>query len=91
MRDKNRYAYSVQKAGAKWRGIAWELEYWEWLQIWDESGHSHERGMRKGEWVMSRPGDHGPYSAANVRIVRCETNIREARSIERTRRNGNSA
>lgn len=69
--------FGEQKRLAKNRGIGWELEYWEWRQIWDDSGHLHERGTRKGEWVMSRKGDKGPYSFANVRIVRAETNIIE--------------
>ena len=72
-----RRAFKQQRCGAKERGIAWELEYWEWLQIWQDSGHLHERGPRKGQWVMSRPGDKGPYAAWNVKIVHCETNDAE--------------
>ena len=64
----------MQKAQAKVRGIAWELAYWEWLQIWQDSGRLHERGVHGGQWVMARNGDRGPYSVENVQIVRCETN-----------------
>jgi hypothetical protein len=77
MPDNLHLAYRLQKRQAGYRGIAWELEYWEWLQIWQDSGHLHERGTRKGEWCMSRPGDKGPYAAHNVRIVHCETNDEE--------------
>jgi hypothetical protein len=67
-----------QRSKAKQRGIAWQLPYWEWLQIWEESGHLPERGRRKGEFVMARNRDRGPYAAAKVRIIRVETNNYQA-------------
>ena len=59
-----------QRHAAKQRGIAWQLDYWQWLEIWQTSGHLHERGRRKGEFHMCRPGDVGPYASSNVRIDR---------------------
>jgi hypothetical protein len=70
--------FMQQRHGAKQRGIGWQLEYWEWLQIWEESGHLHERGNRAGQWVMGRNGDRGPYAIGNVKIIRVEMNNREA-------------
>jgi len=35
-----------QRHAAKQRGIAWQLDYWQWLEIWQTSGHLHERGRR---------------------------------------------
>jgi hypothetical protein len=78
MSDPVRFAYRKQKAQAKQRGIEWRLEYWEWLQIWQDSGHLDERGKLSGQWVMARNGDVGPYSANNVKIVHCETNNGDA-------------
>jgi len=72
--------FQQQRGAAKHRSIPWKLPYWEWLQIWQESGHLEERGCYKGEWVMARNGDKGAYEAGNVKIVRCETNNREARA-----------
>jgi hypothetical protein len=40
-----------------------------WLGIWVGSGHWFERGRHRGGYVMSRPGDRGPYSTENVEIV----------------------
>jgi hypothetical protein len=71
-------AFRAQRAQAKHRKIEWKLAFWEWLQIWEESGHLYERGVKKGDYVMSRPGDVGAYAAGNVRIVPCETNNAEA-------------
>jgi len=67
-------AFNEQKRHARQREISWELPYWEWLQIWQDSGHFEERGRRKGQWVMGRNGDTGPYAAGNVKIIRCEVN-----------------
>ena len=86
MSDTFRKAFLAHKKGAKTRGIAFRLEYWEWLQIWQDSGRLHERGTRKGQWVMARPGDKGAYEAGNVRIVRCETNNSEAQVTKRAKR-----
>jgi hypothetical protein len=72
-----------QRAQAKWRGIPWQLEYWEWLQIWDDSGRFQERGTGRGQWVMARFGDVGPYASGNVRITRAETNNAEAQQTRK--------
>ena len=82
----DRWAYRIQKANAKARGIPWQLEYWEWLQIWQDSGHLHERGVHGGQWVMGRNGDIGPYSAQNVKIIRHETNVSDQNKIIRARK-----
>ena len=78
MVDKLLEAFRKQKKQAEYRGIDFKLEYWEWLQIWQDSGHLEERGCRKGQWVMSRYKDKGAYETGNVRIVRAETNNSEA-------------
>jgi hypothetical protein len=61
--------FQLQRIRAKQRGIPWKLEYWEWLQIWQDSGHLHERGPYKGQWVLSRPGDREAYESGNMRIA----------------------
>jgi len=68
------HRFKEQQYKAKQRGIAWRLAYWEWLQIWQDSGHLDERGCGKGQWVMGRNGDAGAYEAGNVKIIRVESN-----------------
>ena len=77
--DKNspRAKFSKQKDRANQRGILFEMSFEEWLKIWIDSGHFHERGCAKGRYVMSRFGDRGPYAAWNVEIVSHEKNSRE--------------
>jgi len=67
-----------QRRQAKQRGVEWQLDYWRWLEIWQTSGHLHERGRQKGQWQMCRLADIGPYASSNVRIDRMEINASEA-------------
>jgi hypothetical protein len=85
MSDPRLHRFQCQRGGAKHRGIEWKLEFWEWLQIWEESGHFEERGRCAGQWVMGRMGDQGPYAADNVKIIRMETNTSEAHKIRRAK------
>jgi hypothetical protein len=66
--------FTVQRARAKNRGIAWEMTFEQWLEIWTASGKIELRGKGVGKYVMSRHGDAGPYSVGNVEIVPYEQN-----------------
>jgi hypothetical protein len=57
------------KTNAKRRNIPFLLTYEQWLRIWQQSGHLHERGCKRGQYVMARFGDTGPYSVDNVKII----------------------
>lgn len=62
-------AFSQHRRDAKKRGIDFLFTFKKWLKVWEKSGHLHERGCRKGQYVMARHGDVGPYSSNNVMIV----------------------
>src|SRR5258708_22481690 len=70
--------FKEQKAQAKQRGIPFLFTFDEWRGYWLASGHVRERGVRRGQYVMSRPGDKGPYDVGNVSIIKVEQNSREA-------------
>jgi hypothetical protein len=55
-----------------------ELSFEEWWDIWQKSGHWEERGKCKGQYVMSRIGDQGPYKVGNVFIQTNAQNIKDA-------------
>lgn len=74
-----RYYFTLQRKSARERGVAWEMTFEEWLAVWVESGKWEQRGRKKGQYVMARHGDVGPYKVGNVSIVTTEQNIREAR------------
>lgn len=78
--------YTGQKKMARHRGIAFELTYKQWLNIWTQSGRLHERGRCFGNYVMARKGDEGSYSKNNVRIVTTTENQNEYAKL-RAKRN----
>lgn len=61
-------AFAQQRNHAKQRGIAWELKFWQWWTIWQESQKWEQRGRAKDAFVMCRFNDEGPYAAGNVFI-----------------------
>lgn len=66
-------AFARQRCTAKTRSISWEMTLWEWWTIWQRSGKWSRRGRERGQFVMCRFGDTGPYSANNVFIaLNCE-------------------
>lgn len=69
--------YNDHKSGAKVRGIPFLLTFEEWLQIWEDSGHFHERGNRRNQYCMARFGDVGPYAVGNVKIILHSENSKE--------------
>lgn len=67
-------AYSRHKSQAKQRGIPFLLTFEEWATLWLESEKWEQRGRRKGQYVMARFGDMGPYEVGNVHICTCQEN-----------------
>ena len=61
--------YLSHKSGAASRGIPFLFTFEQWWEIWQHSGHWHERGHGKDKYCMARPGDIGPYAVGNVKIV----------------------
>lgn len=73
-------AYSDQRREAKRRGLGWELNLWGWWTIWQESGKWELRGKYRGNYVMCRKDDLGPYSRENVYIATCSHNVSSSSS-----------
>ncbi|WP_018322556.1 hypothetical protein [Bradyrhizobium sp. WSM2793] len=66
------------RVNAKDRGIGFQLTFSQWLEIWIASGKVRKRGCRRGQYVMARYGDRGPYAIGNVKIISASENIAEA-------------
>lgn len=58
--------------------IQFKLTFDEWLDIWIESGHIQDRGIRPGQYVMSRYNDIGHYEVGNVFIQLSVNNLTDA-------------
>src|SRR5690606_37018971 len=61
--------YSQRWLAINRRNIEWDLTFDDWLVIWVKSGHLAQRGIKRGQYVMARKGDVGPYSKNNVKII----------------------
>lgn len=66
--------YTMHRNNAKQRGIAFEIEFDDWLAWWKETGHYHERGREVGKYVMGRIGDVGPYKLGNIVCQQAQVN-----------------
>jgi hypothetical protein len=77
--------FKSRKYHAIERGVPFTLTFLQWWRLWDRSGHWHERGNCRGQYVMARHRDRGPYAVGNVRIIRCEQNSAERRSSAEVR------
>lgn len=76
------HIYYQQKKNAYSRDIQWDFNLWTWYVVWRDSGKLKLRGRKRGQYVMSRYNDIGPYSKENVEIVTSTANIIEVRSRE---------
>lgn len=79
--------FMQQRRRAKSRGVEWLLTFDEWFSIWEASGKYAQRGPHKGQYVMARKGDIGPYAVGNVFIHLHSDNVRDGYSNERNKDN----
>ncbi len=72
---KLRKAFNTQKYDAANRGISFDFKSFdEWLNWWENTGHLPERGPYKGQYVMARYGDTGPYEIGNIQCITSSQN-----------------
>ena len=77
---KARVAYQRQCWDVKKRGIKMLLTFDEWCAWWQgQLGPSWQtlRGCRRGQFVMARNGDKGPYALWNIKCIKAEENHNE--------------
>lgn len=61
--------------------IEFNLTFDEWFKIWQDSGHWEQRGIRKGQYCMSRYNDIGNYEIGNVFIQPVQQNTKDGWKI----------
>jgi hypothetical protein len=76
MTNTLKHKYHSQHNTAKCRGIEWQFTFETWLAWWGDD--IVNRGKQKGQLVMARIGDVGPYHPDNVCKKTCGENIIEA-------------
>lgn len=86
---KIRSAWHDQGRQAHKRGIEWDFSFDDWCGWWVKHLGPNwfwMRGRRKGQYVMARYYDDGPYVIHNVKCIKSEDNVKEARSTCASRR-----
>ena len=81
MKRDYKQQYNQQKAGAKKRGIEWQLSFDEWLEFWGED--IDKRGRGHDQLCMQRFHDQGPYHPSNVKKGYAKQNMKTAGVIKR--------
>jgi hypothetical protein len=71
---KGSVANRIDKLG---NPIEFRLSFEEWDDIWSNSGKWDQRGVRKGQYCMSRYNDIGHYEVSNVYIQETTENTRQ--------------
>jgi len=80
-------AYWNQRSRARHRNIKWGFTLEKWVDWWlSHLGPDwfEKRGNRKGQYVMARFGDLGPYAANNVRCTTTHINHAEYNILRKT-------
>lgn len=81
MRCRRKEAFRHQVRGSKARGIPFQFSYEEWVTWWEDNLGSdwlEKRGCKKGQYVMARYNDCGPYHSSNVKCILHTENTKEA-------------
>jgi hypothetical protein len=73
----DRQKFNMQRTHANIRNIDWNLTFEEWYSWWIATGKYHLRGCRKGQYVMARYNDSGPYSLDNIFCSSVEQNNKD--------------
>jgi hypothetical protein len=80
----DRQKFCMQRISAKNRGINFDFSFEEWVDWWGKD--MSLRGCKKGQLVMARKNDTGPYHPNNVYKQTCGENVADMR--RRVRGNG---
>ncbi len=89
-KNPDKFAYISHKGLAKSRGVPFELTFEEWYNWWLSTGHYHERGKKKGQYVMARFNDDGAYSLDNIKCILHSENVSEGYKHRECKRSKNN-
>jgi hypothetical protein len=85
-------AWRYQRHQAARRNISFEMSFEAWMTWWESQlgpDWFKKRGLRKGQYVMARLGDKGPYKLGNIKCILSTDNSKEA-AHHKGSANGNS-
>lgn len=67
-------AYQSQARKARRRGVGFTISFEEWRAWWLVDDRWSNRGLKRGQFVMARKGDAGPYDLSNIYLATSEQN-----------------
>lgn len=68
--DHKRYRTFIQQRNqAQWRGETWSMTLDEWTQLWEQSGHWHDRGRSRECYCMTRRDQRESWTVDNAVII----------------------
>lgn len=74
---KAKQAYFQHRGNAALRDIEFHFTFQEWIEWWEQhlgQDWQKKRGCRRGQYVMARYNDTGPYVLGNVKCILAEDN-----------------
>lgn len=77
----SRELYVTARNSAKARGIEFHFSFEEWIGWWEQQigpDWQTKRGCKKGQFVMARYKDKGPYVPWNVKCITTSANVSES-------------
>ena len=77
MTNTPKIAFKLHRRGAKARGIGFHFTFETWISWWMKHLGPDwfvKRGRKRGQYVMARTRDKGPYSAWNVKCILASAN-----------------
>lgn len=60
-------AFIQQRNQAQWRSEFWQLEFEDWLRLWQP--HWHQRGRRQCDYCMVRKDPEDSWTLDNVEVI----------------------
>ena len=72
------HLYNRQRKDATRRNVSWEITFEEWYDWWGDD--IENRGPYKGQLVMARHNDTGPYKLGNISKLEAGQNARDGRT-----------
>lgn len=75
--SRARTVFYDHRRRAKLRGIGFYFTFIEWVEWWEDNLGYHwleKRGARRGQYVMARFEDKGPYTSENTKCILSQDN-----------------
>src|SRR5258706_9221221 len=60
--------YLTHKRDALRKGVAYDISFEDWKDMWNSSGHFQDKGSKTGQYTMVRLDKTKPFTFGNIEI-----------------------